>query len=329
MKLPLYHRPSALVFLDDEVPYLEMLALVLPRNWLSMLYSRSDDFVNLIAKQANDWEKDLQCHRGMIDRWHAGAPLPPQVVNYWQNDIGRFGLSNIAVVDYAMPSANGLDVIQSLPQWPAWRILLTGQADEQIAIDAFNHGLIHRFMTKQTPDLGLRLIEALRHCYLAPLEAHESLWHTALRVEQLALLKDSSVQQSLKGWLDSIDCVEYFTLPEPFGLLALDQTGRAHWLQIEQQSSLDAAAEIAAAAGCNSSDLASIRSGEAMCNAELVHALGGDHPVVIGSATRLDSRGDILKCHFPLEYLGQIGSSHTQFLAECPRRGVDPDDDFT
>ena len=43
--------------------------------------------------------------------------------------------------------------------WPGSRVLLTGQADEQVAVRAFNRGLIDQFIAKQTPDISRRLID--------------------------------------------------------------------------------------------------------------------------------------------------------------------------
>ena len=40
-----------------------------------------------------------------------------------------------------MPAMNGLQVLGELVNWSGSRVLLTGRADEQIAVSAFNAGL--------------------------------------------------------------------------------------------------------------------------------------------------------------------------------------------
>lgn len=63
----------------------------------------------------------------------------------------RFGVISGIVADYEMPNMNGLELCEQVKN-PIDKILLTGVADEQIAIDAFNQKLIHRYMNKK--DLG-------------------------------------------------------------------------------------------------------------------------------------------------------------------------------
>ena len=53
---------------------------------------------------------------------------------------------------------DGLKVLETLVDWPGSRILLTGQADEQIAVKAFNSGLIDQFVPKQTHDITRHLL---------------------------------------------------------------------------------------------------------------------------------------------------------------------------
>lgn len=63
----------------------------------------------------------------------------------------RFGTISGIVADYEMPEMNGLQLCEQVKS-PIDKILLTGVADEQIAIDAFNQKLIHRYINKK--DLG-------------------------------------------------------------------------------------------------------------------------------------------------------------------------------
>jgi YesN/AraC family two-component response regulator len=51
-----------------------------------------------------------------------------------------------------MPGMNGVDLCRALSKHPAKKILLTGEADHRIAVDAFNEGLIDRFLLKNTQE---------------------------------------------------------------------------------------------------------------------------------------------------------------------------------
>lgn len=325
MKFPLYHRPSSLVFLDDETPYLEMLAIVLPRDWCIRFHTRMRDYLAQIREQSQQWEEDIALHQDIINQWFKGRPLPGLVLDYWRTQGHRYGLPSIAVVDYAMPAATGLEVLKASPAWPPYRVLLTGKADEHTAIAAFNEGLIDRYVTKQTPDLVQQLVSALRQHYNAPMDFHEGVWRNALRRSQQQALQDRSVQQALTEWLKTNHCVEYVVMPEPFGLLALDSTGHAHWLQFEMYKDLAAAVDLAKAAGHDETTLAAIAQGHLLSDAEWLQALGIDAVPRCSPAMALGTGGHLIAAHFQQSSMGTIGLGHRAFLASLPERGVDLD----
>jgi CheY-like chemotaxis protein len=325
MKFPLYHRPSALVFLDDETPYLEMLAIVLPRDWCIRFHTRMRDYLAQVHAQSQQWEDDVAMHQEIINQWYQGKPLPGLVLAYWREQHQRYGLPSIAVVDYAMPAATGLEVLKASPPWPPYRVLLTGKADEHIAVSAFNDGLIDRYVTKQHPDLVQQLVGALRQHYNAPMDFHEGIWRNVLRRSQQQALQDRAVQQSLVDWLKRHDCVEYVVLPEPFGLLALDTQGLAHWLQFEMHKDLAAAVDLAKAAGHDAQTVAAISQGKVLSDAEWLQALGSRQEPQSAPAMALGTGGHLIAAHFQQAALGQIGLGHHAFLASMPERGVDLD----
>ncbi|HQT26105.1 MAG TPA: response regulator, partial [Burkholderiales bacterium] len=69
----------------------------------------------------------------------------------------RFDMPSVLIIDYAMPQMNGLELCEAVRGLPCKKILLTGQADEKLAVDAFNRKLIDRFIKKNDPDALNRL----------------------------------------------------------------------------------------------------------------------------------------------------------------------------
>lgn len=325
MKFPLYHRPSALVFLDDETPYLEMLAIVLPREWCVRFHTRMRDYLAQIRAQAEQWEDDVEQHKEIVNQWHQGKALPNLVIDYWRSQGHRYGLPSIAVVDYAMPAANGLEVLKVSPAWPPYRVLLTGKADEHTAVAAFNAGLIDRYVTKQAPDLVQQLVTALRQHYNAPMDFHEGIWRSVLRRSQQIALQDRVVQQALIEWLKVHECIEYVVLPEPFGMLALDTSGHAHWLQFEMYKDLGAAVDLAKAAGHDDATVAAVAQGQVLSDAEWLQAMGSINPPQLAPAVALGVGGHLIAAHFQQRALGRIGIGHAAYLAGLPAREVDLD----
>ena len=70
------------------------------------------------------------------------------------------------ISDYRMPLMNGIELFSRLLALDknVQRIMLTGHAELQMAIDAVNHGKINAFLTKPTPAVSIRSViaEAIR-----------------------------------------------------------------------------------------------------------------------------------------------------------------------
>lgn len=87
----------------------------------------------------------------------------------------------VIVSDMRMPGMDGIELLKTVRQrWPdTVRIMLTGNADQQTAIDAANDDHVYRFFTKPCPPETLSLaIEAGLKIYHATVSERELLEHT-------------------------------------------------------------------------------------------------------------------------------------------------------
>ena len=189
MTFALYRRPGGVVFLDDDPDYLEMLGEVMPPDWYVRLFMRPATCINVLQQEPPRWEADAWRQQEIINHWRAGASLIPQILNYWREDgTARFSLTQVCVVDYSMPAMSGLRVLSELTGWSGSRVLLTGRADEQLAVSAFNRGLIEQFIPKQAPEIRLRVTDVLQNLLAQPDARHQQTWRATLSREQHALL---------------------------------------------------------------------------------------------------------------------------------------------
>lgn len=275
MPFPLYRRPGAVVFLDDDPDYLEMMAEVMPETWYVQLLLRPAAFIGILLKETNLADQDLWAHQEIINRWRDGAALLPQILKYWrENGTARFALARVCVVDYAMPAMNGLAVFGNLVSWPGSRILLTGRADEQLAVAAFNSGLIDQFVPKQATDIRQRLTDAITHLMHKPSHRYEQCWRATFTKEQNDMLGDPKISDALENLAAKQDWIEHVVIGVPFGILALDNTAQAMWLQLEPTDKLADLAEMAGAHGFDTSTVQQVRLGKKLIDLELQLALG-------------------------------------------------------
>lgn len=300
LTLPLYQRSGSLLFLDDDLDYLEMLGMVLPAHLQIELYCRSSSFIDRMREEPARWEADAGAHLLMIDRWRRGQPLIPQVLRYWASSAARYQLAQICIVDYALPGTDGLKVLNTLLDWPGARVLLTGQADEQIAIQAFNSGLIDQFIPKQASDISGRLLKALGMLSHAPHPRLNTLWRAALQPSQQSILQIPAVARELQAYALK-NWIEYVVLGEPFGLLGLDASGNCHWLQLEPSNGLNDLAELASSAGLGFDVARAVSEGRLLPAVEIHQQLGMRGPIRTAETFDVGDDGMLKAASFRLE----------------------------
>ena len=275
MSFTLHRRPGSVVFLDDDPDYLEMLAEVMPPDWHVRLFMSPVDCIAQLMQQPTCWEADGWRQQEIVNRWQSGTPLIPQILQYWRDDqTVRFAFTKVCVVDYAMPAMSGLQVLSELTGWTGYRVLLTGRIEEQLAVSAFNRGLIERFVPKQAADIRLRLTAAIQELLDRPDARQEQTWRSTLSRDQHALMCDPAIARQLDEMVRSQGWIEHIVIGAPFGILALDSQGLASWLQLEPAQNLPELAEIAESQGWSPTMVEDLRAGRKLLDLELELALG-------------------------------------------------------
>ncbi len=299
MSFPLFHRPGSVVLLDDDPDYLEILAVVLPRRWHLRMFLRPAQCIYYLHRERRRWEQDRWSHQAMVDLWRQGKPLIPQILQYWASTPERHALTHVCVVDFSMPGMDGLQALSELTGWPGARVLLTGQADERVAVGAFNRGLIDRYIPKQDPNVTARLTEAIDALCDRPHEQHNAIWRSTLRTDQLELLATPELQQALQRYAWG-QWTEYVVIGQPFGVLGLDRQGQASWLQLQTRESLPALAELAKRQGADAQSLQDILRGHCLMPLEVRQILALEGPGQPLPAFALALHGQVLAALFEL-----------------------------
>lgn len=232
--LPFYH-PTTVVYVDDDGELLHLLppavgalpyrCFTSPGQLLSALGRRE----LLPEVDLNCWERitgqigDPDTHGALIlDKWMIYLRLfNPR----------RFDLMSVLVVDYRMPGMSGLTLCQRLAQLPCKKLMLTGQGDTEMAVQALNDDLIDMYLTKSQPDLDLhvaRAIERLQRRYFAD---SARMVGDFLRQDDKALWGNAVLGRLLRQHCADRGIAEYYAISDPRGFLLVTAEGEANlWL---------------------------------------------------------------------------------------------------
>lgn len=131
-QIPCFQHPTTVLVVDDSLVFRDSLK--------TYLLSGSNRCVSV-----GSGEKALAILKA--------SPKTPMVMDLCSfqsiaDDPKRFDVISSVISDYEMPNMNGLELCEQIKN-PIEKILLTGVADERIAINAFNQKLIHKYINKR------------------------------------------------------------------------------------------------------------------------------------------------------------------------------------
>ncbi len=268
MILPFYH-PTSVVFVDDSTDFLLNLSLQLDSQLAFRLFSSPQIAVDWINSQserlASNTDSLFSPYRYSFEehlRSHKVIDVNFEITEKLMLDADRFKRVAVVVVDYDMPAMDGLEFCRQIKDKNVKKILLTGKADETVAVKAFNNGDIDRFIVKQSANAIADLnneIAKLQHKYFASLESHLL---SAITVKSHQFLQDAIFENVFLETCDQFGIVEYYVTLEPQGILMIDRNGSAYLLLVMEDENLAAHFEIAEAQGATAEMLAILKAGK-------------------------------------------------------------------
>lgn len=248
--LPVYQHPTLAVLIDDSQSFLDSLSFQLHPQLARKVFHDT--------RVALDWLH--QAHRYFSNQNQAiRVSHDEQSLSFERRTVSveidqiyrmvmnrqRFLMPSVLVIDYAMPQMDGLAFCQAVQELPFKIIMLTGQANEKIAIDAFNRSLIDRFIKKSDPDALERLeteITSLQKSFF--IERSHTLKDLLVR-HSYTFLSDPAMGMLVEQLCKRYGFVEYYLFPNPIGILFMDIQGKATLMVVETESSLMAQFDVA------------------------------------------------------------------------------------
>lgn len=244
-----YYHPTTICFVDDNEQFLDSLELELPGEWACRTFTDPEVALAYLNEPIPLPPLMDRCFSLQRESESALIHLDLGLIEQEISHVDRFRRNSVLVVDYAMPSINGLEFCEALKDTHIRRAMLTGVADEKMAVQAFNAGLIHRFIPKQMDDpIGAvhQFVEELVQDYF---NQYTERLKTALAIDPPAFLTDPAVAVWVRALMAEHNLVEYYLVDGPPGLLMLKSNGEIWRLGILSAADLEAQSRLAAEFG--------------------------------------------------------------------------------
>ncbi|MGO4378435.1 response regulator [Pseudoduganella sp. RAF53_2] len=247
MKLPVYFHPTTTVLVDDSDTFLRSLSFQLDPSQPNISFYDTLAALDWFGRSAR--RADLPLHVNFDDPHQSAERRNVEVdlERIWRlsTQPQRFAMPSVLVVDYSMPQMDGLAFCQALRTHPCKKILFTGAADEKIAVDAFNRGLIDRYIRKSADDALDQLERELADLQKQFFQEQSKTVCDMLALHDFSFLSCDALAGVVQALYQAHGFVEHYVFPNPSGILFFDRAGKATLMIIETEKGLRSQFEMA------------------------------------------------------------------------------------
>lgn len=223
--LPYYH-PTTICFVDDNHAYIDSLIANAPSDWSVLAFTSPEEALQVINQPEELEPLAERCFS--IDTTDPQRPVVRLHVNALEQEIKsvqRYSRISAVLIDYAMPTMDGLEFCAQIADKRIRRGLLTGVADEKAAVAAFNKGLINRYIPKQDIDSIEQItphVQRMQRDYFAKLTERIS---SSLSLHPPAILAEPELRPVFDEIVRKQKVVEYYLAYDPDGYLMMRADG--------------------------------------------------------------------------------------------------------
>jgi FixJ family two-component response regulator len=239
----LFYYPTQVVLVDDDANFLDSVSLLLDRSINYRLFQSARQALEHVNKSVSFSDVIRRSYSSYKTGPFDSDTLTHIDINALHKEIynaDRFLMPSVVVIDYSMPEMSGLEYCVSLTNPYVKKILLTGRANTDLAVQAFNEGLIDQFISKKDPLLAQKLnrsIASLQHQYFS--RTFKLLSDPVIANSQSRFVTNPEFIEFFNILRTEHGIVEYYLIDMPYsGFLLLDDRGLVSLLLIMPQTAL-------------------------------------------------------------------------------------------
>ena len=245
--LPFYF-PTNAVLLDDDPGFLKHFPLLLAPRLPCRPYSSVNEALQVINAQPSMINRFNEfTNISLLDDMEERVFVDLNKLHRLLYDNNRFSQISVVIIDYDMPEMNGIEVCKRIRNPEIKKILLTGKADEKIAVAAFNAGLIHQYIRKSNSEVDVLLNQAITKLQLEYFMDITKPIQIVLADSTGSFLSDKTFNSAFSALLTDNKYIEFYLWEQPRGILMLDAQAKTGFLFILSKEGMKTQLEIAQA----------------------------------------------------------------------------------
>lgn len=232
--LSCYNYPTTVLCVDDDLNLLKSLKNVLELNNPVIAFYSPFEADAFLKKQIERPSGKVFSAEQVLDKDNIQLDL--NMLHELIYDADRFKeISNI-IIDYYMPGIDGLSFCRNFEGGSYKKIMLTGEADQALAVNAFNEGVINQFVMKGEPN-AIETIKALVHKTQRQffIEKSKFLIEFLISMDPLYFqyFTDTEFAEKLQKLLEEHDITEMYLFNQEGAYLLIDRTNQLWWMKVE------------------------------------------------------------------------------------------------
>lgn len=268
--IPTCFFPSTTLFIDDCRDFLLNFVLQLDEGLAYRIFDSPFDALDFIG--GSRCELDLLNQRCLKEYNQAKKnPLTNHTIHLDLAAIHaeiynprRFSEISVVVIDYLMPGINGLDFCRSIGNTNIKKILLTGQADEKLAIEAFHEGLIDRYIKKSDPHAAELITKSIYELQLQYFQSMSDMVVRMLSLSSPGCLQDKKFVDFFRSLREEKGIVEYYMVDNSGSFLLLNDDANLSFLLVKNAQDMKHCYDLARKNAVSEDILRQIGNGEKM-----------------------------------------------------------------
>jgi CheY-like chemotaxis protein len=244
--------PTTVLLIDDNRKFLKSLKLDLDSS--KACYKTFDSPQSTLDFLFNEYQPNLFFNhwisKAQDEDWdHRTIDINLRAIHRECHNPKRFSEVSALIVDFAMPEMTGLELCEKLKGQPYKKVLLTCEADELIAVKAFNAGIIDKFIRKDVAKFATVINDTIAELQK---KYFHNLLHTVINSLSKAsdrssgFLKDKIFIDFFESLIKQHNVCEFYLMDAEGSFMFLDIDGIPKWLVVKSEKEMSELADFAA-----------------------------------------------------------------------------------